>query len=100
MPVAVGVPRRRNPETKLALRPARPWSPAGTIRRLPCTFVEERYEAELTRAAAVLDGVDRALVRLSEGAYGQCETCGAPVLDADLERDPTRSHCQEHLTPA
>jgi DnaK suppressor protein len=62
--------------------------------------VEERYESELARASAVLDGVDRALERLSEGTYGQCETCGAPVLDADLERDPTRSLCEQHLSPA
>ena len=52
--------------------------------------MEERYESELARSAAVLDGVDRALERLSEGTYGQCETCGAPVLEADLEHDPTR----------
>jgi len=69
-------------------------------RALPCSFVEERYEAELTRAAAVLDGVDTALERLSEGVYGQCDTCGAPVLDAELERDPTRSLCEQHLTLA
>jgi DnaK suppressor protein len=62
--------------------------------------VEERYEAELARASAVLDGVDRALERLSEGTYGQCETCGAPVLDADLERDPARHMCEQHLSPA
>ena len=60
--------------------------------------MEERYESELTRASAVLDGVDRALERLSEGTYGQCETCGAPVLDADLERDPTRRMCEQHLS--
>jgi RNA polymerase-binding transcription factor DksA len=62
--------------------------------------VEERYESELARASAVLDGVDRALERLSEGTYGQCETCGAPVLDADLERDPARRMCEQHLSPA
>jgi RNA polymerase-binding transcription factor DksA len=67
---------------------------------LPCTFVEERYESELTRAAAVLDGVDRALEHLSAGTYGQCETCGAPVLGADLERDPTLRLCEQHLTLA
>jgi RNA polymerase-binding transcription factor DksA len=62
--------------------------------------VEERYESELTRAATVLDGVDRALERLSEGTYGQCETCGAPILQADLEHDPTRRTCEQHLTLA
>jgi RNA polymerase-binding transcription factor len=59
--------------------------------------VEERYQTELHRSASVLDGVDRALERLSEGAYGTCETCGSPILDADLERDPTRRMCEQHL---
>jgi len=91
------VPQPRN---QLGIPGIRRPSPSGTIPTLPCWFVEERYESELTRASAVLDGVDRALERLSEGTYGQCETCGAPVLDADLERDPTRRMCEQHLTLA
>ncbi len=67
---------------------------------LPCPFVEERYESELARSSSVLNGVDRALERLSDGTYGQCETCGAPILEADLERDPTRRLCEQHLTSA
>lgn len=59
--------------------------------------MEERYESELAGAAAVLDGVDRALTRLSEGTYGACESCGAPILEADLAGDPTRRHCEQHL---
>ncbi len=59
--------------------------------------MEEHYETELARSSAVLDGVDRALERLSEGTYGTCETCGAPVREADLERDPTRRLCEQHL---
>jgi DnaK suppressor protein len=59
--------------------------------------VEEHYETELARSSAVLDGVDRALERLSEGTYGTCETCGAPVREADLARDPTRRLCEQHL---
>lgn len=59
--------------------------------------MEERYESELTRSAAVLDGVDDALVRLSAGEYGACVTCGSAVLDAHLERDPTRRFCEQHL---
>jgi DnaK suppressor protein len=62
--------------------------------------VEERYEAELTRASAVLDGVDSALERLDAGTDGRCETCGEPVPDAELERDPTRRVCDQHLSPA
>ena len=78
------------------------WAGACTPRPGPgatLPFVEERYESELTRSAAVLDGVDRALELLSEGTYGRCETCGAPVLDVDLERDPTRRVCEQHLVP-
>jgi len=60
--------------------------------------VEERYEAELTRSAAVLDGVDRALERLSDGTYGSCEACGAPIMGTDLEADPTRRMCEQHLS--
>jgi len=59
--------------------------------------VEERYESELARSATVLDGVDEALERLSAGGYGACVTCGSPILDADLERDPTRRFCEQHL---
>jgi RNA polymerase-binding transcription factor DksA len=59
--------------------------------------MEERFESELARSAAVLDGVDEALDRLSAGGYGACATCGSPILDADLERDPTRSFCEQHL---
>jgi DnaK suppressor protein len=59
--------------------------------------MEERYEGELARSTRVLDDVDRALERLSAGEYGSCETCGAPILAADLERDPTRRRCEQHL---
>jgi RNA polymerase-binding transcription factor DksA len=62
--------------------------------------VEERYESELARSAAVLDGVDEALERLSDGGYGACVTCGSPILDADLGRDPTRRFCEQHLALA
>ena len=60
--------------------------------------MEERYESELTRSAAVLDGVDRALERLSEGTYGTCEVCGAPISEADLEHEPTGHTCEQHFT--
>jgi DnaK suppressor protein len=59
--------------------------------------MEEHYESDLARSAAVLDGVDRALQRLSDGTYGSCEACGAPILGAELEADPTRHMCEQHL---
>jgi RNA polymerase-binding transcription factor DksA len=59
--------------------------------------VEERYQFALAQSTRVLDSVDRALERLSEGTYGSCETCGAPILQADLSADPTRRVCEQHL---
>jgi RNA polymerase-binding transcription factor DksA len=59
--------------------------------------VEERYESELTRSATVLDGVDQALERLSNGSYGTRESGGTAISGADLERDPTRRYCEQHL---
>ena len=59
--------------------------------------MEERYESELAQSERVLDDVDRALERLSEGSYDSCEICGAPILGADLAADPTRRVCEQHL---
>jgi RNA polymerase-binding transcription factor DksA len=59
--------------------------------------MEERYEFELAHSERVLDDVERALERLSEGSYDSCETCGAPILGADLSADPTRRVCEQHL---
>jgi DnaK suppressor protein len=55
--------------------------------------VEERYESELAHSERVLDDVDRALVRLSDGSYDACERCGAPILDAELSAEPTLRLC-------
>jgi hypothetical protein len=100
MPVAVHPALAPQPLNTLGLQAGGSRATPGPIPALPCSFMEERYESELTRAATVLDGVDRALERLSDGTYGQCETCGAPVLDPALERDPTRRMCEQHLTLA
>jgi DnaK suppressor protein len=59
--------------------------------------VDERYESELARAGAVLNSVDEALSRLSEGTYGSCATCGSPIADTWLEQDPARTLCEQHL---
>jgi DnaK suppressor protein len=55
--------------------------------------VEERYQSELDHSEKVLDDVDRALVRLSEGSYESCERCGAHISDTELEADPTLRLC-------
>jgi RNA polymerase-binding transcription factor DksA len=59
--------------------------------------VEERYESALAQSQQVLNDVDRALERLSDGGYGSCETCGTPIFEADLLTDPTRRVCEQHL---
>jgi hypothetical protein len=59
--------------------------------------VEERYETDLAHSERVLEDVERALERLSQGRYGSCETCGAPIHGHDLEADPTRRVCEQHL---
>jgi RNA polymerase-binding transcription factor DksA len=58
--------------------------------------MEERYESELAQSTRVLDDVDSALARLSDGSYGSCARCGVPILDVDLAVDPTRRVCGEH----
>jgi RNA polymerase-binding transcription factor DksA len=58
--------------------------------------VEERYESELAQSTRVLNDVDRALERLTSGAYDSCEVCGAVIPDALLAADPTRRVCDQH----
>jgi RNA polymerase-binding transcription factor DksA len=60
--------------------------------------MEERAENELARSASVLDDVERSLERLSDGSYGTCEVCHAPIAEADLEHDPTRRRCGQHVS--
>jgi DnaK suppressor protein len=43
-----------------------------------------------------LDDVERALARLDEGHYGQCETCGEPIGEARLEVMPAARNCINH----
>jgi RNA polymerase-binding transcription factor DksA len=58
--------------------------------------VEERYESELAQSTRVLDDVDRALERLTSGAYHSCEVCGGGIPDPYLAADPTRRVCEQH----
>jgi RNA polymerase-binding transcription factor DksA len=59
--------------------------------------VDERYETALAESERVLDDVDRALARLSDGTYASCEVCGTTLSDADFEDAPTRRTCALHL---
>jgi RNA polymerase-binding transcription factor DksA len=57
--------------------------------------VDARPEV-IDEATALLDDVDRALVRLSEGSYRSCETCGTTLSDGVLAVEPTLRRCDEH----
>jgi RNA polymerase-binding transcription factor DksA len=43
-----------------------------------------------------LDDVDRALGKLDEGRYGQCDVCGSAIGEARLEVMPAARFCIEH----
>ncbi|HEY8081267.1 MAG TPA: hypothetical protein VIE15_04175 [Acidimicrobiales bacterium] len=50
----------------------------------------------IDEASSILDDVDQALVRLSEGTYRSCEVCGAALSDEVLTALPTTRRCGEH----
>jgi RNA polymerase-binding protein DksA len=55
----------------------------------------ERGEAEAlaSRLRATLADVEKALAKLDDGSYGQCEQCGQPIGEARLEAMPTARRC-------
>ena len=40
-----------------------------------------------------LDDVERALAKMDDGTYGQCENCGKEIGEARLEAIPNARHC-------
>lgn len=60
---------------------------------------EEQYEAARSVEQSLevqLRGVKAALVRIAEGTYGICATCGAPIEQKRLEALPSASTCLAH----
>jgi hypothetical protein len=45
-----------------------------------------------------LADVERALERLGDGSYGQCESCGQALSDEELESSPAGRFCPTHRT--
>lgn len=43
-----------------------------------------------------LDDIEKALERMDEGTYGQCEVCGAEIGDARHEVMPSTRVCIDH----
>ncbi len=71
---------------------------AGTLGNHPADVGTEVFEAEQVIALErneqeLLDRVERALARLDEGAYGQCERCGQEIPFERLEALPYATLC-------
>jgi hypothetical protein len=49
--------------------------------------------ADVDTVEALLDQVDGALVRLDDGSYGRCESCGTIIADERLAEIPTARTC-------
>jgi DnaK suppressor protein len=58
--------------------------------------MEAGRDPGLEEAEALLDEVEAALARLSDGTYGVCELCGDPIEDDLLADAPTRRSCSRH----
>jgi len=68
---------------------------------LPADFAEQAVELENGETLVALDNelrdelarIDKALARLSEGNYFQCESCGEDIGNARLKALPDSSLC-------
>jgi RNA polymerase-binding transcription factor DksA len=58
--------------------------------------METDYEQQIGETEAMLDEVDAALGRLSDGSYGVCVICGDRIADERLAELPTTGTCGAH----
>jgi RNA polymerase-binding transcription factor DksA len=57
------------------------------------TFERDKEMSILFNVEAELSDVDRALRRIGDGTYGQCEACGRGIGAARLEARPAARFC-------
>jgi RNA polymerase-binding protein DksA len=57
------------------------------------TFGREHEQALADRVAEALDQTERAIARVDQGTYGNCESCGKPIGVARLEAYPRATLC-------
>jgi RNA polymerase-binding protein DksA len=57
------------------------------------TFGREQEQVLLDRVAEAMDQTERAMARVDEGSYGNCESCGQPIGAARLEAYPRATLC-------
>ena len=53
-------------------------------------------KALLNQLNEQLAEVARALAKMDDGTYGQCERCGEPISEARLEAMPATRYCINH----
>jgi len=58
-------------------------------------FERSQVDSLLQQARRHLDEIDDAQLRLDEGSYGVCESCGRPIAAARLEARPVARTCIE-----
>ncbi|MGZ8758006.1 MAG: TraR/DksA family transcriptional regulator [Aeromicrobium sp.] len=56
-------------------------------------FERSQLDSLISQARRHLDDIERARVRLANGTYGFCETCGNPIGEARLEARPVARTC-------
>lgn len=86
--------------TDQALHSASPET-ASNLSKLPIHLADlgsENYDQEFTLELiefdqATLDEVTKALLRVNDGTFGQCEGCDKPIAKARLEAIPYTRHC-------
>jgi DnaK suppressor protein len=63
-------------------------------------FEREKDFSILDQVQAELEDVERALKRLDDGSYGNCQACGEEIGDERLEAVPAARFCLEHQSDA
>ena len=58
-----------------------------------------RLLRKATAARRALRDTEEALARLSDGSYGWCEQCAAPIAAAELLAEPETRYCAACATP-
>jgi DnaK suppressor protein len=57
------------------------------------TFGREHEQVLLDRVAEAVDQTERAIARIDDGTYGDCESCSRPIGAARLEAYPRATLC-------
>lgn len=59
-------------------------------------FELSQASALMQQSSAALAEVEAALLRITDGSYGRCGICGAPIAEGRLEARPWTPYCIDH----